>query len=85
MTKTILTALAALALGSSMAVAGGHSGAATNGKGEGKGKTMAAIVSAGGGTEKGGASAASGLKGGWGGRADLPADQVSSGPSADFK
>lgn len=75
----IVSGIAALALATS-ALAG-----ADNGKGQGKGKGMASDVSAGGAFEKGGASVASSLKGGWGGNAGATGGQVSSGPSADLK
>ncbi|MBD3664010.1 hypothetical protein H9Q16_08765 [Sulfitobacter sp. TSTF-M16] len=76
----VASTVASLALATS-AFAEGHS-AANNGQGGGKGRDMATDVSNGGGADRGDASVAAGLKGGWGGNAGATGGQVSSGPAA---
>ena len=63
-----------------LATAAFAEGRAQGGKSKGKGPST--DFSAGGGFEKGGASVARGLKGGWGGNALATNGQTSSGPTA---
>lgn len=72
-----VSTVAALALATA-AFADGHAQGS-------KGKGPSTDVSVGGGFEKGGASVARGLKGGWGGNAGATNGQTSSGPAATPK